>query len=164
MLAIGDKVVYPMHGAGVIEAVEEHEVLGQRQIYYILTMPYGGMRVMIPMKNADNVGLREIIGETDVSKVIEVLRNAPVQVNANWNRRFNVNLSKIKSGNIFEVAEVVRNLTVQDKGKKLSTGERRLLDTARQILVSELVLACNKDLCSVEAWIDGLFHEDTPGN
>ena len=164
MLAIGDKVVYPMHGAGVIEAVEEHEVLGLRQIYYILTMPYGGMRVMIPMKNADNVGLREVIGEPDVSKVIDVLRNAPIQINANWNRRFNVNLAKIKSGNIFEVAEVVRNLMLQDKVKKLSTGERRLLDTARQILVSELVLACDKDLCSVEAWIDGLFHEDTPGN
>lgn len=164
MLAIGDKVVYPMHGAGVIEAVEEHEVLGQRQIYYILTMPYGGMRVMIPMKNADNVGLREVIGQPEVSKVIDVLRNAPIQINANWNRRFNINLAKIKSGNIYEVAEVVRNLILQDKVKKLSTGERRLLDTARQILVSELVLACDKDLGSVEAWIDGLFCEDTPGN
>ena len=164
MLAIGDKVVYPMHGAGVIEAVEEHEVLGLRQHYYILTMPYGGMRVMIPMKNADNVGLREVIGEPDVPKVIDVLRTAPLQSNANWNRRFNANLSKIKSGNIFEVAEVVRNLMIQDQVKKLSTGERRLLDTARQILVSELVLACNMELCSVEAWIDGLFHENTPGN
>jgi CarD family transcriptional regulator len=164
VLAIGDKVVYPMHGAGVIEAVEEHEVLGQRQFYYILTMPYGGMKVMIPMKNAESVGLREVIGEPEVPKVVDVLRNAPVQMNANWNRRFNVNLSKIKSGNIFEVAEVVRNLMLQDKVKKLSTGERRLLDTARQILVSELVLVCNKDLCSVEQWLDQLFQENTPGN
>ncbi|MBP2655065.1 MAG: transcriptional regulator, CarD family [Firmicutes bacterium] len=161
MLAIGDKVVYPMHGAGVIEAVEEHEVLGLRQAYYILTMPYGGMKVMIPMKNADNIGLREVIGEPEVSRVIDVLQTAPIQVNANWNRRFNVNLSKIKSGNIFEVAEVVRNLMLQDRVKKLSTGERRLLDTARQILVSELVLACNMDLSSVELWIDGLFAENT---
>lgn len=161
MLAIGDKVVYPMHGAGVIEAVEEHEVLGQRQTYYILTMPYGGMRVMIPMKNAENVGLREVIGEPEVSKVVDVLKNAPIQLNANWNRRFNVNLSKIKSGNIYEVAEVVRNLMLQDKVKKLSTGERRLLDTARQILVSELVLACGKDLCSVELWLDTMFQENT---
>ncbi|MBP2652348.1 MAG: transcriptional regulator, CarD family [Firmicutes bacterium] len=160
MLAIGDKVVYPMHGAGVIEAVEEHEVLGQRQEYYILTMPYGGMRVMIPMKNAESIGLREVIAEPDVSKVIEVLRTAPVQVNANWNRRFNVNLTKIKSGNIYEVAEVVRNLILQDKNKKLSTGERRLLDTARQILVSELVLVCNMDLESVELWIDNLFEKN----
>jgi CarD family transcriptional regulator len=151
-----------MHGAGVIEAVEEHEVLGQRQLYYILTMPYGGMRVMIPMNNAQNIGLREVIGETEVAKVIDVLKNAPIQVNANWNRRFNVNLSKIKSGNIYEVAEVVRNLMLQDRVKKLSTGERRLLDTARQILVSELVLACNKDLSSIEEWIDGLFQENTP--
>jgi len=164
MLEIGDKVVYPMHGAGVIEAVEEHEVLGQRQLYYILTMPYGGMRVMIPMKNADNVGLRGVIDEPEVPKVIDVLRTAPTQINANWNRRFNVNLSKIKSGNIYEVAEVVRNLMLQDRVKKLSTGERRLLDTARQILVSELVLACNKDLCSVELWLDGLVLDNTPGN
>jgi CarD family transcriptional regulator len=164
MLEIGDKVVYPMHGAGVIEAVEEHEVLGLRQSYYILTMPYGGMRVMIPLKNADSIGLREVIGEPEVPKVIDVLRTAPVQTNANWNRRFNANLSKIKSGNIFEVAEVVRNLMLQDRIKKLSTGERRLLDTARQILVSELVLACNKDLFSVETWIDGLLQENTPGN
>ena len=138
MLAIGDKVVYPMHGAGVIEAVEDHEVLGQLQTYYILTMPYGGMRVMIPMKNADNVGLREVIGEPEVPKVIDVLRTPPVQINANWNRRFNVNLAKIKSGNIFEVAEVVRNLMLQDKVKKLSTGERRLLrygptDTGKRV-------------------------------
>ncbi|MBP2645666.1 MAG: transcriptional regulator, CarD family [Firmicutes bacterium] len=164
MLAIGDKVVYPMHGAGVIEAVEEHEVLGQRQEYYILTMPYGGMKVMIPMKNADSIGLREVIGEPDVPRVIDVLRTAPIQTNANWNRRFNVNLSKIKSGNIYEVAEVVRTLMLQDRGKKLSTGERRLLDTAKQILVSELVLVCNKDLSSVELWIDDLLAESTTDN
>jgi Transcriptional regulators, similar to M. xanthus CarD len=164
MLTVGDKVVYPMHGAGVIEAVEEHEVLGQTQVYYILTMPYGGMRVMIPMKSADSIGLREVIGEPEVSKVIDVLRNAPIHTNANWNRRFNTHLSKIKSGNIYEVAEVVRSLVLQDRAKKLSTGERRLLETARQILVSELVLACNRDLGSVEAWIDELFQENTPGN
>lgn len=164
MLSVGDKVVYPMHGAGVIEAVEEHEVLGERQNYYILTMPYGGMRVMIPLKNADSVGLREVITEPEVPKVIDILRTAPIQSNANWNRRFNCHLSKIKSGNIYEVAEVVRSLMIQDKAKKLSTGERRLLDTARQILVSELVLACDKDLGSVEEWIDGLFQENTPGN
>lgn len=164
MLMVGDKVVYPMHGAGVIEAVEEHEILGQRQVYYILTMPYGGMRVMIPLRNAESIGLREVIGEPDVSKVIEVLRTAPIQINANWNRRFNTHLTKIKSGNIFEVAEVVRSLMLQDKAKKLSTGERRLLDTARQILVSELVLACNMDLTSVEEWIDGLFQDASPGN
>lgn len=164
MLAVGDKVVYPMHGAGVIEAIEEHEVLGQRQLYYILTMPYGGMKVMIPLKNVDNVGLREVIGPPEVEKVAGILKSAPSPVNTSWNRRFNLNLSKIKSGSIYEVAEVVRNLMLQDQAKKLSTGERRLLDTARQILVSELVLACGKDVNSVEAWLSGLIQESTPGN
>ena len=163
MLAIGDKVVYPMHGAGVIEAIEEHEVLGLRQNYYVLTMPYGAMKVMIPMQNVDHVGLREVIGKPDISKVREVLQAAPVRVTANWNRRFNINLSKIKTGSIFEVAEVVRNLMLQDKEKKLSTGERRLLDIAKQILISELVLACEKDALSVEEWITGLIEENTSG-
>ncbi|MEN6414655.1 MAG: CarD family transcriptional regulator [Veillonellales bacterium] len=164
MLSVGDKVVYPMHGAGVIEAIEEHEVLGQRQLYYILTMPYGGMRVMIPLKNVDNVGLREVIGPPEVEKVAGILQAAASPVNTSWNRRFNLNLSKIKSGSIYEVAEVVRNLMLQDQAKKLSTGERRLLDTARQILVSELVLACGKDVNSVEEWLSGLIQGSTPGN
>ncbi|MDD4600908.1 MAG: CarD family transcriptional regulator [Negativicutes bacterium] len=164
MLTVGDKVVYPMHGAGVIQAIEEHEVLGQRQQYYILRIPYGGMKVMIPLHNVDNVGLREVIGNTEVEKVADILKAEPDQVNANWNRRFNMNLAKIKSGSIYEVAEVVRNLMQQDHAKKLSTGERRLLDTAKHIMVSELVLACDKDADRVESWIDGLLQENTPGN
>lgn len=164
MLTVGDKVVYPMHGAGVIEAIEEHEVLGQRQQYYILSIPYGGMRVMIPLHNVDNVGLREVIGNTEVNKVADILKSEPDQVNANWNRRFNMNLAKIKSGSIYEVAEVVRNLMLQDNAKKLSTGERRLLDTAKHIMVSELVLACGKDAGRIEDWVNGLLQGNTPGN
>lgn len=164
MLTVGDRVVYPMHGAGIIEAIEEHEILGQTQRYFVLTMPYGGMRVMIPLKNVENIGLREVIGSKEVEHVIDVLRKPASPVQASWNRRFNVNLAKIKSGSIFEVAEVVRNLILQDKIKKLSTGERRLLNTARQILVSELVLACNKDASHIEMWLDTLFDENAPGN
>ncbi|MHC1746653.1 MAG: CarD family transcriptional regulator [Negativicutes bacterium] len=164
MLAIGDKVVYPMHGAGVIEAIEEHEVLGTKQNYYVLTMPYGAMRVMIPMENVAHVGLREVIDRLDICKVWEVLKTAPEPLNANWNRRFNHNLAKIKTGNIFEVAAVVRNLALQDKEKKLSTGERRLLDIARQILISELVLACDKDAVSIEECVIRSINENTSGN
>lgn len=164
MLTVGDKVVYPMHGAGIIEAIEEHEVLGLKQQYYVMTMPCGGMKVMIPMKNVDNVGLRAVIDTEDVNGVANVLLQSPPQIKTNWNRRFNVNLSKIKSGSIYEVAEVVRNLTMQDKIKKLSTGERRLLNTARQILISELVLVCDKDEPCVEKWIDDLVDTNTPGN
>lgn len=164
MLTIGDKVVYPMHGAGVIEAIEEHEVLGQRQQYYILTIPYGAMRVMIPLRSVDNIGLRGVIDSNEVEEVANILKSEPDQVNANWNRRFNMNLAKIKSGSIYEVAEVVRNLMLQDNAKKLSTGERRLLDTAKHIMISELVLACDKDIGAVEDWVSDLLQGNTPGN
>ena len=163
MLAVGYKVVYPMHGAGIIEAVEEHEVMGERREYYILTMPCGGMRVMIPLDNVEHVGLREVICETEVDQVFCTLRTASPQPCINWNRRFNINLAKIKSGNIHEVAEVVRNLTIQDRVKKLSTGERRLLDTARQILVSELVLVCRKDAEIIAKKLDSVFDECPTG-
>lgn len=163
MLAVGDKVVYPMHGAGIIEAVEEHEVMGERREYFILTMPCGGMRVMIPLDNVEHIGLREVICEAEVAKVFCTLRTAAPQPCINWNRRFNLNLAKIKSGNIHEVAEVVRNLTLQDRVKKLSTGERRLLDTARQILVSELVLVCRKDAEVIAKNLDSTIDEGPSG-
>ncbi|MCX7781400.1 MAG: CarD family transcriptional regulator [Negativicutes bacterium] len=164
MLAVGDRVVYPSYGAGVIEAIEEHTVLGERHNYYVLTIPYGGMKVMIPLEKVESVGLREVITEVDIPRVVEILRTPPSQYNVSWNRRFHLNMAKVKSGSIFEVAEVVRNLTLQDRVKRLSTGERRLLETARQILISELVLVCGKDVHSTEMWINGLFLEDTQGN
>ena len=159
MLAIGDKVVYPMHGAGVIEAIEQHEVLGQCHDYYILTMPYGGMRVMIPLDKTDNIGLRAVITPDEIEAVANVLREPCPANTISWNKRLNLYLSKIKSGDIFEVAEVVRNLARQDVGKKLSAGERRLLDTARKILISELVLACGKDVAETEIWVTALLQE-----
>lgn len=164
MLAIGDKVVYPMHGAGIIEAIEEHEVLGLRQDYYILTMPCGGMKVMIPLHNVEHIGLREVISAEEVAKVAAILQTASTPSNTSWNKRFNLNLAKMKSGNIYQVAEVVRSLMQQDHAKKLSAGERRLMETARKILVSELVLACNRDVESIEEWVNSLMQENTPGN
>ncbi|MGE5593571.1 MAG: CarD family transcriptional regulator [Betaproteobacteria bacterium] len=141
MFNVGDKVVYPMHGAGVIEAVEEREVLGERQKYYILRIPLGDMRVMVPLNNAREVGLRSVISEEDVKKVYEILGGAKTKMSSNWNRRYRANLEKMKSGDVFAVAEVVRNLAYRDREKGLSTGERRMLDNAKQILVSELVVA-----------------------
>ena len=114
MLTVGDKVVYPMHGAGVIEGIEECEVMGEIKQYYVLRMPFGGMKVMIPMNNVDSIGLREVIAETEVEKVANVLREPLSEVIGSWNRRFNANLFKIKTGNIFDVAEVVKNLVLQD--------------------------------------------------
>ncbi len=141
MFNVGDKVVYPMHGAGIIEAIEEKEVLGERQKYYIMRLPIGEMKVMIPTGNVSEIGLREIIKEEEVQKVFEILRAQKSKMSTNWNRRYRANMEKIKSGDVYEVAEVVRNLTLRDKEKGLSTGERKMLENARQILVSELVLA-----------------------
>ncbi len=164
MLSIGDKVVYPMHGAGIIEGIEECEVMGETKSYYVLRMPFGGMKVMIPLNNVENIGLREVITQDEVEKVVVVLQSEPEIVTGSWNRRFNANLLKIKSGSIYDVAEIVRNLVLQDRTKKISTGERRLLDTAKQILVSELVLACDKDASSVETWMYEMLDKNTPGN
>lgn len=141
MFRVGDKVVYPMHGAGVIEAIEEKEVLGERRKYYIMKLPIGNMKVMVPISNGSNLGLREVIGSGEIQRVMTILQDRTDVVTANWSLRYRQHLEKIKSGNIFEVAEVVRNLYLREKEKGLSTGERKMLDTARQILVSELSLA-----------------------
>ena len=154
---VGDKVVYPMHGAGIIEAIEEREVLGQRQQYYIMKLPMGDMQVMIPLRSVEEVGLREVISPEEVSRVFEVLRGEKTKMSQNWNRRYRANLEKIKSGDIFEVAEVVRNLSIRDKEKGLSTGERRMLESARQILISELVLAQGIPADEVERRIDAIL-------
>lgn len=154
MFNIGDKVVYPMHGAGVIEAIEEKEVLGQRQKYYIMKLPIGEMKVMVPMDNVEEVGLREIIDDDGVNKVMEVLKGDKSKMSTNWNRRYRANMEKIRSGDIFEVAEVVRNLAIRDAEKGLSTGERKMLDNARQILISELVLAQDSTEEQIEELLD----------
>lgn len=151
---VGDKVVYPMHGAGVIEAVEEREVLGERQKYYILRIPLGDMRVMVPLNNAREVGLRSVISEEDVKKVYEILGGAKTKMSSNWNRRYRANLEKMKSGDVFAVAEVVRNLAYRDREKGLSTGERRMLDNAKQILISELVVAQEAEEAEVQKAIE----------
>lgn len=157
MFKVGDRVVYPMHGAGVIEAIEEKEILGQRRQYYVMRLPMGDIKLMIPTDNVEETGLREVISEEEVPKVLKVLRDRKVTMSANWNRRYRANLEKIKSGDIYEVAEVVRNLVLRDKEKGLSTGERRMLDSARQILISELVLAQDKDEEEVASLLDGIL-------
>lgn len=154
---IGDKVVYPMHGAGIIEAIEEREVLGDKHTYYIMKLPIGEMKVMIPMDNVDGIGLRQIIDDEGITRVFEILRGEKSKMSQNWNRRYRANMEKIKSGDIYEVAEVVRNLAIRDREKGLSTGERKMLDNARQILISELVLAQDKSEEEVIHAIDDLF-------
>lgn len=150
MYSVGDKIVYPMHGAGVIESIEEREILGQKQNYYVVKMPIGDMRVMIPIHNVSDIGIREVIGMKDVDKVFDILKDQSINVTSNWNKRYRENMVKIKSGNIFEVADVVRTLMLREKEKGLSTGERKMLNSARQILISELVLARGSDQFEIE--------------
>lgn len=141
MFDIGDKVVYPMHGAGVIEAIEEREVLGETKQYYIMRLPIGELKVMIPLVNVSAIGLRYVVDDEGVDRVFGILQKRDIDMSTSWNRRYRANLERIKSGDIFEVAAVVRNLMLRDREKGLSTGERKMLDNARQILLSELVLA-----------------------
>ncbi len=157
MFNVGDKVVYPMHGAGIIESIEEKEILGERQKYYIMRMPIGDMKVMVPLNNVDVIGLREVVDEMTVDNVLKQMEQRDNHDTLNWNRRYRANMDKIKSGDIYEVAEVVCSLMLRDVEKGLSTGERKMLDNARRILVSELVLA--RDMNEEEAMelIEGIF-------
>lgn len=157
MYNVGDHVVYPMHGAGIIVAIEEREVLGEKQKYYIMQLPIGEMKVMIPMNSVADLGLRQVIRDEEVQRVYNVLQGEETSMSTNWNRRYRANMEKIKSGDIFEVAEVVRNLTIRENDKGLSTGERKMLDTARQILISELVIAQNSTEEKVVQIIAGFF-------
>lgn len=155
MFNIGDKVVYPMHGAGIIEGIEEREISGEKLNYYVIKLPMGEMKAMIPMNKVNEVGLRQIIDEQEILKVFEILKRETSSMPVNWNHRYRLNLEKIKSGSIFEVAEVVRNLATRDREKGLSTGEKKMLENARRILLSELVLAKNVAENQMEEILDG---------
>ena len=158
MFNVGDRIVYPMHGAGVIEGIEQKNLSGIPEDYYIIKLTSGEMKVMIPVCNKDLVGLREIISRDEVSKVLEVLRNKDQDMSTNWNRRYRANLEKIKTGSIYDVAEVVSGLSIRDKEKGLSTGERKMLENAKQILLSELALAQNMDEQQVEIMVEGCLN------
>src|SRR5699024_11088396 len=153
MFNVGDKIVYPMHGAGTIDAIEEKDILGQKQSYYILKMP-GEVKVMIPTAKAEEVGVRNIINKESADKVFGVLEQDETAMDKNWNKRYRDNMEKMKSGDIYEIADVVRNLSFKQKEKGLSTGEKKMLNNAKQILVSELVLAEHATQEEVEEMVE----------
>ncbi|MDQ3757131.1 MAG: CarD family transcriptional regulator [Actinomycetota bacterium] len=138
---VGDKVVYPHHGAATIERREKKEVFGETREYLVLKLAYGDLTLMVPCDNTDEVGLREVINDEEVEEVFAVLRKKEARMPTNWSRRYKNHVEKLKSGDIYQVAEVVRNLSIRDKDKGLSAGEKRMLTRARQILVSELTFA-----------------------
>ena len=153
MFNVGDKIVYPMHGAGTIDAIEEKNILGENQAYYIIKMP-GEVKVMVPTAKAEQIGVRNIIGKEEAEKVISILGEDETEMSQNWNKRYRDNMDKMKSGDVYEIADVVRNLSFKQKEKGLSTGEKKMLSNAKQILVSELVLAENSSIEEVEGMID----------
>lgn len=161
MFCIGDKVVYPMHGAGIITDVEKRDFDGAKVDYLVITMLLSEMKVMVPAENAEKVGLRKIV-EPEVVAEIEELLQEPIVNNIKgltWNRRFNLYLEKMKKGTMQDVAEIIGILQVQENEKKISTGERRLLGTARHILVTEVMLVMDKTQEEAEDWLNNIFEK-----
>ncbi|MFW6266053.1 MAG: CarD family transcriptional regulator [Halanaerobiales bacterium] len=157
MFKKGDKVVYPNHGAGTIVDVETKEILGEEKKYYIMKLPIGEMKVMIPVDKVDEIGVRDVVDAEEADNVISLLKGEKSKMSQNWNRRYRANMEKLKTGDIYEVGGVVRDLTIRDEEKGLSTGEKKMLSNARQILISELVLAKDADEEEIKEIIDEAF-------
>jgi CarD family transcriptional regulator len=156
---VGDHVVYPHHGAGKVLKKEKKEVLGEKRQYLTIQILHNDMTVMVPCENAGRAGLRRVIGEEAVAKVLAVLRDDVSQMPKNWNRRFKHNREKIKTGDVFELAEVVRNLAIREAEKGLSTGEKQMYTRAKKILASELMYALEMAEDESEAHLDTLIED-----
>jgi CarD family transcriptional regulator len=158
MFKEGDLAVYPAHGVGIIETIESKEISGCRQDFYTIRILDNNMKIMVPTQNVDNVGLREIIGQKEIPKLYSILKKRDVVIdNQTWNRRYREYMDKIKTGSVFEVAEVYRDLLMLKEEKDLSFGERKMLDTARSLLVKEISLAKNVAEKQIEKDLDKMF-------
>ena len=154
MFQTGDKIVHPMHGAGVVDSIVQKKVNGVVRDYYILKLPVGSMLVMIPVESSREIGVRAVINREEAEKIIAAIPSIEVEVDQNWNRRYRENMARIKSGDLIEVARVVKSLMKRDFSRGLSTGERKMLHSAKQILISEIVLSKGASYEAVEARID----------
>lgn len=158
MFKVGDLAVYPAHGVGVIESIEQREISGSTQKFYVMRILDNGMTIMIPTDNVKNVGLRNVIDPEEVPKVYEILQERDLQVgNQSWNRRYREYTEKLKRGSVYDIAEVLRDLVLLKSDKTLSFGERRMLDLARNLLVKEISIARKTDEKIVEQEIHSLF-------
>jgi CarD family transcriptional regulator len=154
---VGDNVVYPHHGAGQVIKKEEKDILGEKRQYLTIKILHNDMTVMVPCENAGKAGLRRVIDEETVKKVLSVLSDDVSEMPKNWNRRFKHNRDKIKTGDIYELAEVVRNLAIREQDKGLSTGEKQMFTRAKKILASELMYALEMGEEQAEAHLDELL-------
>jgi CarD family transcriptional regulator len=161
---IGDNVVYPHHGAGKVIRKEAKDILGEKREYLTIKILHNDMTVMVPSENAALAGLRRVIDEETVKKVLAVLQDECSEMPKNWNRRFKHNRDKIKTGDIYELAEVVRNLAIREAEKGLSTGEKQMFTRAKKILASELMYALEMNEEEVEAHLYELLGEPSSGN
>ena len=159
MYKVGDKVVYPHHGAGTVVKKESREVLGQKREYLTIKILHNDMTVQVPCENADQVGLRRVIGEKEVGVVLKALTGGSTEMPKNWNRRFKHNRDKMKTGDILELAEVVRNLSLRDNEKGLSTGEKQMFVKAKKILASELMYAKTMSEDEALEWLEETLTE-----
>ena len=159
MFKVGDMVVYPHHGAGTVVKKEVREVLGDKREYMTIRILHNDMTVNVPSENAERVGLRKVIDEEMVGKVLKALTGNGTAMPKNWNRRFKHNRDKMKTGDIFELAEVVRNLSLRYHEKGLSTGEKQMFVKAKKILASELMYAKQMDEDEAATWLDGVLSD-----
>ena len=158
MFKIGDLAVYPAQGVGVIEAIENREVGGNKQLFYIMKIMGNGMKIMIPMDSAKSVGLREVIHAREIPKVYAILRNKDVTIDKQtWNKRYREYLEKIKTGSVFEIARVLRDLFILKSDKNLSFGERKMMDTAKGLLIKEISVASNALETKIEEDLKMIF-------
>ena len=143
MYLVGDKVVHPMHGAGIIEGIAEERVSGRKAQYYVFRMPVGGLVLKIPTENCGSIGVRSLSSAEEIGEVLRRIPEMDAEMTANWNHRYRENMARIKSGDLVEVARVIKGLMWRDAQRGLSNGERKMLHTAKQILISEIVLVCD---------------------
>ncbi|OFO41238.1 CarD family transcriptional regulator [Anaerococcus sp. HMSC075B03] len=154
MFKIGDKIVYPMHGAGIIDSVETKEFLGEEKEYFILKMPIGNMDISIPKANINKMNIRDVISKKEGEEILAILEQDPKDLNSNWNLRYRENQEILKTGDIFKIANMVRDLVALDDDKGLSTTEKKLLNRARRIMASELVMSGSLEKDEAEKMID----------
>ena len=159
MFKAGDKIVYPMYGAGIIEDIEKVETEEGCQNYYVIHIPNGNLKIRVASKKAETLGLREVNNEEKVTKTIQSISQIPIVTPDNWNQRYKENMEKIKTGKLAEVAEVVRNLSVREREKGLSGAEKKMLNSARQIIISEIVYSYEIEKEKAEELLaKSLFH------
>ena len=159
MFAKGDKVVYPLHGAGIIEDLEEKKIDGTEQSYYVLRIPIGNLKIMVSVKNAEVMGIRKVMKSNELIDAMASVKIKPVEMNDNWNLRYKENMEKIRTGFVSESAEVFRNLRIRERERGLSSAEKKMLTTVKQIILSEIILSHDIEKPVAEEILEATFSD-----